>query len=51
MKELKNIYILIDFSKPQPILPQKEIEMNELEAELINKNFSLNNIQKRYIKK
>ena len=51
MNELKNIYILIDFSKPQPILPQKEIEMNDLEAELINKNFSLNNIQKRYIKK
>ena len=43
-------YTLVQYDKPKPILPEKQIQMTEKEAHARNQGFALNRTSKRYIK-
>lgn len=55
MKEKENTklhtYILIDYSKPPPVLPEIKIQMTEKEAHARNQGLAINQVTKRYILK
>lgn len=54
MKQKENTilhtYILVEYDKPKPILPEKQLQMTEKEAHARNQGFALNRASKRYIK-
>jgi len=54
MKEKNNIklhtYILVEYDKPKPILPEKQVQMTEKEAHARNQGLALNFTKQRYIK-
>jgi hypothetical protein len=55
MKQKQNTilhtYTLVEYDKPKPILPEKQLQMTEKEAHARNQGFALNRASKRYIKK
>ena len=54
MKEKNNTilytYILVQYDKPKPILPEKQVKMTEKEAHARNQGFALNFVKQRFIK-
>ena len=55
MKQKENTilhtYILVEYDKPKPILPEKQLQMTEREAHARNQGFALNRVSRRYIEK
>ena len=54
MKQKENTilhtYTLVEYDKPKPILPEKQIQMTEKEAHARNQGLALNFTQQRYVK-
>ena len=43
-------YTLVEYDKPKPILPEKQVQMTEKEAHARNQGLALNFTKRRYIK-
>jgi len=54
MKQKENTilhtYTLVEYDKPKPILPEKQVRMTEKEAHARNQGLALNFTKQRYIK-
>ena len=50
-KEELHDYVLIDYGKPPPFLPQKEVKLTVDEAHDRNQGYSLNGVTFRYVRK
>jgi len=54
MKQKENTilhtYTLVEYDKPKPILPEKQVQMTEKEAHARNQGLALNFTKRRYIK-
>ena len=54
MKQKENTilhtYTLVEYDKPKPILPEKQLQMTEKEAHARNQGLALNFTKQRYIK-
>jgi len=42
-------YKLIDWSKPAPVLPEKQLTLTKYEASSLNKGMAMNGLTKRWI--
>lgn len=43
-------YKLIDWSKPKPVLPERETQLTEYEAHTLNRGLAMNGTTLRYVK-